>query len=282
MVGAGKTGIDACLWLLESGTPPERITWIKPRDSWFQNRAKVQPGAEFFEASYGSFAQQMEILATSRAVPEVFERLEAGGHLIRIDKTVAPTMYHGAIISQSEIDGLLQIKNVVRMGRVLRIEPDRIVLAQGEIATDAQQLYVDCSASAVQFNEHTDTTPVFDGKRITPQFVRTFQPTFSAALIAHIEATCTSEEEKATLCGVIPMPDKPIDWLRMHAANLRNQYRWSKDKGLRTWIAESRLDGFTALAMSTKPWHFKRIGLLRRYGMSVGAAAKNLKLLLSV
>ena len=30
VVGGGKTGIDACLWLLEHGTDPDAITWIMP------------------------------------------------------------------------------------------------------------------------------------------------------------------------------------------------------------------------------------------------------------
>jgi hypothetical protein len=45
--------------------------------------------------------------------------------------------------------------------------------------------------------------------------------------------------------------------------------------------AAARLDGFTALAMSTKPWHLKQISLLRRYGMNAGPAAANLKKLLA-
>jgi hypothetical protein len=281
VVGAGKTGVDACIWLLENGTPPDAITWIMPRDSWFQNRAKVQPGKEFFEASYGSFAEQMEILASTATAEQVFTKLEEGGHWIRLDKTVQPSMYHGALMSESELALLFKIKNVVRMGRIERIEHDQIVLANGTVPTDANRLYVDCSASAVQFTSHIDTTPVFAGNKITPQFVRTFQPTFSAAFIAHVESSFDGNDEKNQLCGVIPMPDKPIDWLRMHAANLRNQYRWSKDKALRKWVAASRLDGFTALAMSVKPWDFKRINLLRRYGMNAGPAAVNLKKLLA-
>ena len=281
VVGAGKTGIDACLWLLENGTSPEKITWIMPRDSWFQNRAKVQPGLEFFEASYGSFADQMEILASSTSASQVYERLEAGGHWLRLDKTVQPSMYHGALMSQPELERLSTIKNVVRMGRIQRIERDQIVLVNGTYPTDANRLYVDCSASAVQFHARTDSTPVFAGNKITPQFVRTFQPTFSAAFIAHVESNFEDEEQKNQLCGAIPMPDKPIDWLRMHAANLRNQYRWSKDKSLRAWNAKSRLDGFTGLAMTTRPWDFKRISLLRRYGMNAGPAAVNLKKLLA-
>jgi hypothetical protein len=279
VVGAGKTGIDAWLWLLENGMPPEAITWIMPRDSWFQNRSKVQPGSEFFEASYGSFAEQMEIIASAASSDEVFAKLEARGHLLRLDKSVEPSMYHGALMSQSELELLSKIKNVVRMGRIQRIEKNQIVLAQGVVATDTNRLYVDCSASAAQIDK--PATAVFNGGKITPQLVRTFQPTFSAAFIAHIEANFANEEEKNMLCGVIPMPDKPMDWLRMHAANLKNQYRWSKNKSLRAWIAVSRLDGFTALAMSTKPWHFKRINLLRRYGMNAGPAAANLKVLLA-
>ncbi len=281
VVGAGKTGVDACLWLLENGTQPDAITWIMPRDSWFQNRAKVQPGKEFFEASYGSFAEQMEIIAGATSSEDVYAKLEAGGHWLRLDKTVQPSMYHGALMSQPELELLFTIKNVVRLGRIQRIERDQIVLAKGVVPTDANRLYVDCSASAVQFHARTDSTPVFSGNKITPQFVRTFQPTFSAAFIAHVELNFESEDQKNNLCGAVPMPDKPVDWLRMHAANLRNQYRWSKDKGLRTWNAKSRLDGFTALAMSTKPWQLARISLLRRYGMSAGPAAVNLKKLLA-
>jgi len=47
-------------------------------------------------------------------------------------------------------------------------------------------LVVDCSASAIP---QRPLVPIWDGKRITLQMVRTCQPTFSAALIAHIEAT---------------------------------------------------------------------------------------------
>ena len=34
IVGAGKTSMDAIIWLLENGVAPERITWITPNDSW--------------------------------------------------------------------------------------------------------------------------------------------------------------------------------------------------------------------------------------------------------
>ncbi len=50
IIGAGKTAVDACLFLLDNGVAPDRVTWVKPRESWYWNRAKAQAGA-MFEAS---------------------------------------------------------------------------------------------------------------------------------------------------------------------------------------------------------------------------------------
>ena len=44
VIGAGKTGIDAVLYLLDLNVPAERIIWIMPNDSWLFNRSAV-----FFE-----------------------------------------------------------------------------------------------------------------------------------------------------------------------------------------------------------------------------------------
>jgi len=44
IIGGGKTAMDAACWLLDQGTPPGEITWIRPRDSWILNRAFFQPG----------------------------------------------------------------------------------------------------------------------------------------------------------------------------------------------------------------------------------------------
>ena len=40
IVGGGKTGIDATLYLLDHGVVPDRIAWIVPNDAWFFNRDK--------------------------------------------------------------------------------------------------------------------------------------------------------------------------------------------------------------------------------------------------
>ena len=279
IVGAGKTGIDACLWLLENGVAAEQICWIMPRDSWFQNRINFQPGDEFFAQSYGAFAEQVEIVAHAQSVQDVFTQLEARAQLLRLDSNVQPTMYHGAIASQPELELLRQIKNIVRLGRVLRIEKDQIVLERGVVVSDPDRLYVDCSASAVQWRR--PAVPIFAGNTITPQFVRTFQPTFSAALVAHIETRLDSEAEKNALCRVIPFQDRPTDYLAMLAVNMANQYQWGKNDDIAHWIVQSRLDGFSALAKNVKPTDLEKTALLKRYGQSVGPAAARLKQLLT-
>ena len=38
ILGAGKTAVDACLWLLQQDVDPERIWWVRPRDAWFHER----------------------------------------------------------------------------------------------------------------------------------------------------------------------------------------------------------------------------------------------------
>ncbi len=278
VVGSGKTGIDACLWLLDNGVAPDQICWIMPRDAWLQDRANVQPGEDFFARSYGSFATQLEAVVQATSVADLFTRLESTGQLLRLDDSVPPAMYHGALVSRAELEELRKIRNIVRLGRVQRIEKDRIVLAHGTLPSDPDRLYVDCSASAV---ERRPIVPVFEGHRITPQMVRTFQPTFSGAFIAHVEATVEDEGEKNQICAVIPMPDQPIQWLTMLVVNLANQYRWSKNPDLRNWIARSRLDGFTAMAHQVAATETDKLALLQRYAKSAGLATAKLQVLLS-
>ncbi len=138
---------------------------------------------------------------------------------------------------------------------------------RGKYAGKLGALVVDCSASAVN---RRPIVPVFNGNTITPQFIRTVQPTFSAAMIAHVEASYEDQSLKNKLCTVVPLPDQPVDWLKMMAVNMGNQLRWSKDKELSRWIAMSRLDGFSALAASVTPEQPDKMALLMRYGKSAG------------
>ena len=133
VIGSGKTGMDACVWLLQNGVPPDRIRWIMPRDAWLLNRANFQPGAENFETSIGSMISQLEIIAEASSLSDLFHRLEAADLLLRIDPQVEPTCYRCAVVSREELRALRRIPDIVRLGRVRAVERSRLVLDRGEL-----------------------------------------------------------------------------------------------------------------------------------------------------
>lgn len=261
VVGGGKTAIDACLWLLETGTNPDDIRWIMPRDGWLIDRENTQPTEEFFTRTIGAQANQMEAIAGATSIENLFDRLETSGVLLRIDPTVRPKMYHGATISRDEVAELRRIKNIIRLGRVKHIETDQIIFEQGTLPSDADALYIDCSARAVPV---TEQFPVFDGNLITVQTVRTIQPVFSSAFIAHVEATRDDEKEKNNICTVVPLPNADTDWIVVTAGLMLNQFQWSQDKELRNWIAGSRLDGFSKMVQSVDKGDTEKMAILMR------------------
>jgi hypothetical protein len=239
VIGAGKTAMDACVWMLDNGVNPDRITWIMPRDSWVLNRANLQPGDWFFAAFAKSLADQVEAVALADSVDDVFARLEAAGELRRLDPTVTPSAYHCATLSDGELAQLRGIHNVVRLGHVTAIEADEIRLDHGSIPTGPTRLHVDCSA--VGFPPRPSTA-VFDGDRITLQMVRTCQPTFSAAFIGFVESTFSDDAEKNRICTPIAPPNVPLDWLRMMRLELANRACWLEYPAIGDWLASSRLD----------------------------------------
>ena len=105
IVGAGKTGADACLFLLRNGVDPDDISWITPRDSWFLDRALIQPG-QFFETTATAFIDQFRCVAESTSIPDLFHRLERAGLLLRLDDDIEPTMYRCSTITTAERDQL--------------------------------------------------------------------------------------------------------------------------------------------------------------------------------
>ncbi len=243
VIGAGKTGMDACLWLLRNTVDPKRIRWIMPRDSWLLDRANIQPASLFMQSLTG-FARQNESIAKATSVESMFDGLNACGQLLRFDESIRPTMYRCATVTRAELDQLRRIDNVVRMGRVQRIDADAIVLDEGTVSINPQTLCIDCSADGLA---RRPVVPVFQADTITLQAVRTCQQVFSAAFIGHVEAAYTDMAEQNRLCAPVPHPDSDIDFLRTALANSLNQVAWAADTDLQDWLQAARLDGFSLL-----------------------------------
>jgi hypothetical protein len=244
VIGAGKTAIDTALWLLEQGVDPDTITWIRPRDAWLLNRANVQPTAAFATRVLAAMTAELEAARDATSLPDLFARLEGARVLQRIDTTVQPTMYRCAIVSDAELQQLRRIRRVVRLGRVRAIEADRILLERGQVATSTASVHVHCSAAGLP---RGPAQPVFQGRRIVPQYVRRCSPTFSAAFIAHVAVNVDDDEERNALCTPVPVPEEPLDWLRMHLQTMRNQQQWAQRPQLRDWLRRARLEAYTAM-----------------------------------
>ncbi len=278
VVGAGKTAMDVCLWLIATGVDPDDITWIMPRDSWLLDRANIQPGPDFFYSTVGGFATQIECAALAESIEDLFERLESTGQLLRLDKNVKPTMYRCATVSRAELDELRKIQNVVRMGHVRSIGENEVLLNSGSISTTPETLHIDCTADGLERRPPVD---VFHGEHITLQPIRTCQPTFSAAVIGHVEASYTDEKEKNELCAPIPYPNSDIDWLRITRTDAINTARRNSDSELGVWLRGSRLDAYSAAGSLEGPPDEEQLKVFAKIGEHTGGAIRNLEKLLA-
>ena len=275
IVGGGKTAMDTALWLLEQGVDPDSITWIRPREAWLLNRANVQPTAPFAHQTMAAMVSELEVARDAASLPDLFARLEAAQLLQRIDPSVAPTMYRCAVVSKAELLQLRRIRHVVRLGRVRRIEPERIVLDQGEIPTSSGHVHIHCSAGGLP---RGPVQPVFQGHRIVPQYLRRCSPSFSAAFIAHLEATIEDEATKNALCEPVVVPTVPLDWLHMHLQTALNQAAWSQHPALQKWLRRSRLEAYAGLfariqAQADPAWEALQSRLRQARGPGLGRMA---------
>lgn len=274
VLGGGKTSMDACLWLLDNGVPPDRVRWVRPREAWLLDRAGWQP-LDQLPALMEGLADELEALAAATTLRELFEGLESRGRFHRIDRDAVPTMFRCATVSDRELALLRSVTDVVRLGRVLRISPSGMDLDGGSVPGDPGALYVDCSAPGARSRE---PRPVFDGPLVTIQQVRFCAPTFNSALIGYVEATRDDEAAKNRLCPASPLPCVPEDWLRGMAVTLKAARRWLAEPDLAQWVDRSRLNLLGGLgARAGDP---RMQAALGRYGANIAPAMARLPELL--
>ena len=274
IIGAGKTAMDAGVWLLGAGVPADRIRWVMPRDSWLINRQTTQPGAEFFHDSIGAYARGLEAFATAPDAEALFDQLEAAGTMLRIDRSIRPRMFHYATISTGEVEALRGISDVIRHGRVRAIESGGLRFDNAFVPVEPGALYIDCTASGIT---RRPSVPVFGADHITLQVVRAPAPTFSAALTAWVEAHIDDDARKNALCTPLVFPNDAQDYPRAELANLRIQAAWATEPALRRWIRDSRLDGFGKVVDEVTPDQTDKMAVLGRLRAAMRPAMANLE-----
>ena len=238
LIGAGKTAMDTCNWLLEAGVDPDRIRWIRPRDPWMFRRKLFQPRLQV--GSYMELqARWVEAAAEAESGEDFAHRLEAAGVFVRIDPGVEPEAFRGPIVSDDELAGLRSIERVVRMGRVRGIAADRIQLEKGEVETDSRTVHVDCTAAGVPAAR---AQPVFAGDRITVQYVTIVGAPFSAATLGTVEAAREDEAEKNRLCPPVTYSGNAADLLAFAYATMAGLAARTAEPDLAAWAEGCRLN----------------------------------------
>jgi hypothetical protein len=229
IVGSGKTATDACVWLLSVGVSPDAICWVRPREPWMFNRAVVQPDPAVF---LGMAADIMQAAVAAASVEDLFLRMEDAGVMLRIDRSIMPTMAKTPTLAVWELEQLRTIEHVVRLGHVRSVEPKRIALENGSVTVARDAIVVHCAASGLKY---PPTIPIWAPSAITLQPIRAGFPCFGAALAGYVEATRQDDTDKNRLCPPTPLPNTLAGWANMNVLGTRAAMSFGSEPDINTW-----------------------------------------------
>ena len=236
IVGSGKTATDAVVWLLGRGVDPGAIGWVRPREPWMLNRAVVQPDPVVL---FGMVADTMQAAGAATSPEHLFDQLEDAGVMLRIDRTVEPTMAKTPTLATWELDLLRTIENVVRLGHIQRFRPGRLELTDGSVEIARDAVVVHCAASGLKY---APSTPIWGAAEMTLQPIRAGFPCFGAALAGYVEATRSDDEEKNRLCPPSPYPNSLTEWIRMNARGTLAVRSFSSEPDIKAWTDQVALN----------------------------------------
>jgi len=229
VVGAGKTGIDAVVHLLAGGVDQAKIKWIVPNDAVLLDR-----DALCFDAD-----PEVRTLDTIPGFDTHPELKHLGKHPLPtcfLDESVPVKTLRCATVGRAELAQIRKVKQVIRLGRVVRATEDSIELDRGSVALAEGTLLVNCTGDGLR---HQAGTPIFAGHKITLQSVRVCQQTFSAAAIAHVEGLECDEAKKNELCKPVPHPRWIGDFVLAYKTTEENMAKYRTELG--EWLGSCRL-----------------------------------------
>jgi hypothetical protein len=238
VLGAGKTAMDTCAWLLDAGVDPDHIEWYRPRDPWLFDRAFTQP-----LELVGSYMQLQASWVAAAAVAgdgqEFARRLEDDGIFVRVDPRIEPQLFRGATISVAEIDQLRSIERVVRGRKVRRLASRSVLTDAGEAPVEPGRVFVDCTARGLRA---VPPCPVFEPDRITIQYVTIGFAPWSAATVAVLEARHDDDDVRNRLAPPVAWSGDVADILQFAHAGMTGLVGRAADPALSEWTDACRLN----------------------------------------
>ena len=236
VVGAGKTATDACIWLLSRGVDPDSICWVRAREPWMYNRALIQPDPAIY---LGASADIVEAGVGAETLDEVMLRLEERGVVLRIDRTLTPTMAKTPTLATWELDQLRTLENVVRRGHIQNVDRGRLTFADGSVAIDKDALVVHCAADGLKY---PGRIPIWRPEVITLQAIRAGFPSFGAAVTGYVEATRDTDDEKNRICSPSVYGNSLQEWAQMIVYGSRNAAAYTAEPDIKEWATDVALN----------------------------------------
>ena len=198
--------------------------------------------------------RQFEAVVAAENVQDLMLRLEAAGEWMRIDPSVMPTVYHGAILSAGRTGPAAPHPRHRQAG------PCEGHRAESDPSRAGQhRRWPRHAGRGLQRSRHPQRRGRA-GVGWRPHhaaMAALLRHRFQRRADRHVEATVDDDAEKNALCTPIVPPTLATDWLRMLDVSMKNRQRWSRHPALQQWLAESRLNVscFTAQGASgpTRP-----------------------------
>ena len=233
VVGAGKTGLDALLYLLDQGVRSESVRWVVSNDCWYMSREAIPREGGFAGPKF------CQSVIEANNLKEIYKNYEQGGLFMRVDDNVEPSKMRAATISEAEMTKIRTVKDVIRKGRIERISGDKIIFTNGEeLSADPDTLYVDCSANGTLYTRPLE--PIFQASKLVLQMVQLPAPTNSGAIIAGLELISKDDTWKNQVVEPLGAPHELEDWFLGLAVSLRNFAKIRESLGFR-WMWTHRL-----------------------------------------
>ena len=236
VVGSGKTATDAIVWLLRRGVDPGAICWVRPRDPWMLNRALIQPDPVIY---LGMVASMMEAAGSASSLDDMFFRLEDAGVMVRIDRSVTPTMAKTPTLGAWELELLRTIENVVRLGHLTSVSRGRLELTGGSVSIADDALVVNCAADGLK---NPPLVPLWQPSAITLQPIRAGFPCFGAAMAGYVEATRADDDTKNALCRPSSYGNSLKQWAQMTVQGFQNSAAFNSEPDIKDWANRAPLN----------------------------------------
>jgi len=159
--------------------------------------------------------------------------------LLRIDRTVMPTMARTPTLAEWELDVLRTVDHVIRLGHIRHVTSSELVMDRGTVALAPGALVVHCAAEGLP---SPPPVPLWSSDRICLQTTRAGFPCFNAALTGYVEATRDDDRERNRLCPPNVYSNSLASWARMQLNGVMATRAFGAEPDIAEWANRCALN----------------------------------------